>query len=142
MPFWKKSKDPNAPKSPAGAYASAHSEREREPEPEPVVEDEESPYFGNKVSKDSFELIKTLGKGSFGHVMLVRKNGSGELLAMKVLQKTNLIKRRQVEHTRAERSIMQRIRGVPFLVSPPPPRVHIHTQTAATWYLYECARLE
>eukprot|EP01052_Picozoa_sp_SAG31_P073100 SAG31_NODE_32106_length_360_cov_0.597701_1_plen_92_part_01 len=92
MPFWSKKKDAPAPApettlaptpaSPVGASAAP--------------EDEESPYFGKKINMMAFELCKTLGKGSFGHVMLVRKKDTGQLLAMKVLQKRNLMRRQQV----------------------------------------------
>lgn len=41
---------------------------------------------------------------------------SGQLYAMKVLKKKELIKRNQIEHTKAERRILERINH-PFLVS-------------------------
>ena len=39
--------------------------------------------------------------------------------AMKVLKKLNLVARRQVEHTRAERNILMRMAGVPFIGAHP-----------------------
>ena len=125
MPFWKKKVEPEpepeiaaAPPPAAAVPASPTSPAQSNGTPgtQGGADDEESPFFGKKIDMSAFELCQTLGKGSFGHVMLVRKTDSGELLAMKVLQKRNLMKRQQVEHTRAERSIMERIRGVPFLV--------------------------
>jgi serum/glucocorticoid-regulated kinase 2 len=73
---------------------------------------------GNKkLSIDSFELIKVLGKGSFGKVMLVKKKGGdGTLFAMKTLRKAALIKRNQLLHTATERNILQNIQH-PFLVN-------------------------
>jgi len=48
---------------------------------------------GKKLGIHSFELIKVLGKGSFGKVMLVKKKGGdGTLFAMKTLRKAALIK--------------------------------------------------
>jgi len=57
-----------------------------------------------------------LGKGSFGKVFLVRLLLTGEVYAMKVLKKSEVVRRRQVEHTKAERRIMGGI-DHPFIVS-------------------------
>ena len=57
------------------------------------------------VGLDDFELLKVLGKGSFGKVFLVRLIATGEVYAMKVLKKSEVVRRRQVEHTKAERRI-------------------------------------
>jgi len=55
---------------------------------------------------DAFKMIKVIGKGSFGKVFLVRENKTGEMFALKVLRKDNIIKRNQVEHTITERSVL------------------------------------
>lgn len=60
--------------------------------------------------------VQVLGKGSFGKVFLVRLIPTGELYAMKVLKKADVKRRRQVEHTRAERRIMGDI-DFPFIVA-------------------------
>lgn len=59
-----------------------------------------------KVTVEDFELIKVIGKGSFGKVTLVRKKNDGKLYAMKVLSKPNIVRRKQVEHTRTERRVL------------------------------------
>lgn len=64
---------------------------------------------------DSFKLLKVIGKGSFGKVFLVKENKSGELYALKVLRKDNIIKRNQIEHTKTERSVLGYVRH-PFIV--------------------------
>ena len=69
-----------------------------------------------KVGLKEFALLKVVGKGSFGKVMQVRKKDTGRIYAMKVLQKANIIKRNQVEHTRTERNVLSRIVH-PFIVS-------------------------
>jgi serine/threonine protein kinase len=38
-------------------------------------------------------MISVIGKGSFGKVVLVQKKDSGQLYALKVLKKADLIKR-------------------------------------------------
>lgn len=68
-----------------------------------------------KVILDDFKMLKVIGKGSFGKVLLVRKLDSGFLYAMKVLRKENIIKRNQVEHTRTERHVLGYVRH-PFIV--------------------------
>lgn len=59
-----------------------------------------------KVCVDDFALIKVIGKGSFGKVTLVRKISDSKLYAMKVLSKPNIVRRKQVEHTRTERRVL------------------------------------
>jgi len=63
-----------------------------------------------------FHLLKVIGKGSFGKVLLVRKRDTDAVYAMKVLHKANVIKRNQVEHTMTERSVLEYIRH-PFIVA-------------------------
>jgi serine/threonine protein kinase len=66
-------------------------------------------------SVEDFELLKVIGKGSFGKVFLVRHRASRSVYAMKVLKKSMVKRRKQVEHTRAERRIMGSI-SHPFIV--------------------------
>ncbi|TYZ56947.1 hypothetical protein PybrP1_002823, partial [[Pythium] brassicae (nom. inval.)] len=63
----------------------------------------EALYNTPKTSLDDFELLKVIGKGSYGKVTLVRKKDSKRLFAMKSLNKSNVKRRNQVEHTRTER---------------------------------------
>ena len=49
-----------------------------------------------KVGLEDFELIKVIGKGSFGKVTLVKKKVGGKLFAMKVLTKAHLERSKQV----------------------------------------------
>jgi serum/glucocorticoid-regulated kinase 2 len=82
-----------------------------------------------KVTLADFDLLKVIGRGSFGKVMLVRKKGSSEVLAMKILAKAAIVKRNQVEHTQAERAILESI-DFPFLV-----RLKYAFQTATKLYM-------
>jgi serine/threonine protein kinase len=81
------------------------------------------------VTKDDFELLTVIGKGSFGKVMQVKKKDTGEIYAMKVLRKEAIIARKQVAHTRAEKSILQKIQH-PFIV-----RLHFAFQTKDKLYM-------
>lgn len=51
------------------------------------------------MTVDDFELIKVIGKGSFGKVLLVKKKDDGQVYAMKILKKDQIIKRKEVAHT-------------------------------------------
>ena len=68
-----------------------------------------------EVQIEDFELLKVLGKGSFGKVFLVRLIPTGQVYAMKVLKKSEVMRRKQVEHTKAERRIMGGV-DHPFIV--------------------------
>ena len=63
----------------------------------------------HKVCLSDFVLLTTVGKGSFGKVIQVRKKDSGQIYAMKVLKKAQVLKRKQYEHTMAERHILEEV---------------------------------
>lgn len=71
-----------------------------------------------QVTLDDFQLLKVLGKGSYGKVMLVKKTGGrpGEVFAMKMLRKDHVVKRNQVEHTDSERRVLEAV-AHPFIVT-------------------------
>ena len=48
---------------------------------------------GGKISINDFQLLKVIGRGSFGKVYLVRKKDTGLAYAMKILKKDQLIKK-------------------------------------------------
>lgn len=58
------------------------------------------------VSKNDFQMLSVIGKGSYGKVLLVKKKDSGQLYAIKILKKLELRKRNQVERTMTERNIL------------------------------------
>jgi len=72
--------------------------------------------FSTTLTPEDFEFLKVVGKGSFGKVLQVRKNDSGKVYAMKILKKQQLVKRRQVAHTKTERKVLEDI-DHPFIVS-------------------------
>ena len=67
-----------------------------------------------KVSLEDFVLLTTVGKGSFGKVIQVRKKDSGQIYAMKVLKKAQVIRRKQYEHTMTERHILEEVKIYTF----------------------------
>ena len=70
----------------------------------------------SEVTLNDFTMLKVLGRGSFGKVMLVQKKDNKNLYAMKSLRKDALLEREQIEHTKTEKMVMQHINH-PFLVS-------------------------
>ncbi|KAL1514428.1 hypothetical protein AB1Y20_003527 [Prymnesium parvum] len=103
--------------------STAKKEAAKEAQPpaklvEPTVTDKEPdiaiPDGLPKVTLEDFDLLKVLGKGGFGKVMLVRKKGTTDIYAMKVLKKEAVIRRNQVAHTKTETHILKQIRH-PFL---------------------------
>ena len=66
-----------------------------------------------KASVKDFALLKTLGKGGYGKVILVRKKNQpdeGKLFAMKSLKKATIVtSKKDTDHTKAERNILGRI---------------------------------
>ncbi|KAK2753396.1 hypothetical protein FQN55_003525 [Onygenales sp. PD_40] len=67
------------------------------------------------LKMDDFELLKVVGKGSFGKVIQVLKRDTGRVYAMKTIRKAHIISRSEVAHTLAERSVLSQINN-PFIV--------------------------
>ncbi|EDO15702.1 hypothetical protein Kpol_1000p14 [Vanderwaltozyma polyspora DSM 70294] len=57
-------------------------------------------------SPEDFNILRMLGKGTFGRVYQVEKKDTKTLYAMKVISKRNVIKRKEVKHTLNERNIL------------------------------------
>ena len=70
----------------------------------------------HQMNIDDFDLLKVIGKGSFGKVMQVRKKDTGRIYAMKIIRKANIVERSEVVHTLAERNVLARIQS-PFIVN-------------------------
>lgn len=68
-----------------------------------------------KLSIDNFEMLKLVGKGSFGTVKQVRKKDTNRIYALKTIRKAKIISRSEVTHTLAERSVLAQINN-PFIV--------------------------
>ena len=64
---------------------------------------------------EDFDFLKVVGRGAFGKVMQVRKKSDGCIYAMKILKKSEIIEKGQVEHTMAEKEILCQI-DHPFIV--------------------------
>lgn len=60
----------------------------------------------SRVNVGSFKRVKVIGRGAFGVVSLVRETGTGELYAMKALRKSDMLRKGQEGHVRAERDLL------------------------------------
>ncbi|CAI9113709.1 OLC1v1014362C1 [Oldenlandia corymbosa var. corymbosa] len=76
-----------------------------------------SPVHSSKdrTSIDDFEIIKPISRGAFGRVFLAKKRTTGDLFAIKVLKKADMIRKNAVESILAERDILITVRN-PFVV--------------------------
>ena len=81
------------------------------------------------VALGDFELLKVIGRGTYGKVMQVRLKTTREVLAMKVLKKEAVIRRNQVVHTKTETHVLKQIRH-PFLT-----RMHFAFQSEGKLYM-------
>lgn len=75
----------------------------------------ESKRIGKDISLHDFRIIKTLGKGSFGKVVLVQHKELKTYYAMKILLKEQLKQTNQILHTKSEREILEKITH-PFII--------------------------
>ena len=74
------------------------------------------PNSGHSLTIDSFELLKVIGKGSFGKVMQVRKKDTQRIYAMKTIRKANIASRPgEITHILAERTVLALVNN-PFIV--------------------------
>uniref|UniRef100_A0A1I7XU93 Protein kinase domain-containing protein n=1 Tax=Heterorhabditis bacteriophora TaxID=37862 RepID=A0A1I7XU93_HETBA len=59
-----------------------------------------------RLCRDDFELLKVIGKGAFGEVAVVKMKGDGEIYAMKILNKWEMLKRAETACFREERDVL------------------------------------
>ncbi|KAJ1391160.1 Protein kinase domain, partial [Sesbania bispinosa] len=68
----------------------------------------------DRTSIEDFEIIKPISRGAFGRVFLARKRATGDLFAIKVLKKKDMIRKNAVQSILAERDILISTRN-PFV---------------------------
>ncbi|OLN86522.1 cAMP-dependent protein kinase type 2 [Colletotrichum chlorophyti] len=69
-----------------------------------------------KYTLTDFDILRTLGTGSFGRVHLVQSKHNQRFYAVKVLKKAQVVKMKQVEHTNDERKMLGEVKH-PFLIT-------------------------
>ncbi|GAB4822162.1 hypothetical protein N2152v2_009208 [Parachlorella kessleri] len=63
-----------------------------------------------RLAVDDFEPLKLIGKGAFGEVRICRDRANGKLVAVKKLKKSEMVRRGQVDHVKAERNVLAEVR--------------------------------
>jgi len=59
-----------------------------------------------EITIGDFELLKVIGTGAFGIVRLCRHKGTGDIRAMKQMNKKEMVYKNQVHHVRAEKEAL------------------------------------
>lgn len=67
------------------------------------------------VGLEDFEVLKVVGQGAFAKVYQVKKRGTSEIYAMKVMRKDKIMEKNHAEYMKAERDILTKI-DHPFIV--------------------------
>ncbi|KAJ0788985.1 putative protein kinase AGC-Pl family [Helianthus annuus] len=67
------------------------------------------------VGLEDFEVLKVVGQGAFAKVYQVKKHGSSEIFAMKVMRKDRIFEKDHAEYMKAERDILTKVNH-PFIV--------------------------
>ena len=74
------------------------------------------PARHESLTIEQFDLLKVIGKGSFGKVMQVRKKDTQRIYALKTIRKANIAQRPgEITHILAERTVLALVNN-PFIV--------------------------
>lgn len=76
---------------------------------------EGDPLEVESVCLEDFEPLKVVGCGAFAKVLQVRKKGTSDIYAMKVMRKDKIMEKNHAEYMKAERDILTKI-DHPFIV--------------------------
>ena len=72
-----------------------------------------------KVCVDDFEMMRVLGKGCAGKVLLVRHRATADLFALKAITKRHVLAHQELQHTLTEQAVLKRMAAEnrdPFVV--------------------------
>jgi serine/threonine protein kinase len=78
-----------------------------------------SSFAARKVQMSDFEVIRVLGKGCAGKVLLVRHKSSSRLYALKAIIKRHVLAHQDLQHTLTEQAVLRRMAAEgtdPFVV--------------------------
>lgn len=84
----------------------------------PNNDSEKSDIVTEEVSSmtlEDFQVLKVVGQGAFGKVFQVKRKGTSEIYAMKVMRKDKIMEKNHAEYMKAERDILTKV-DHPFVV--------------------------
>ncbi|OQN95938.1 hypothetical protein B0A48_17776 [Cryoendolithus antarcticus] len=104
---------------------AAWEDSKRPLEPSEITVDPQSKPVGHSskvLRREDFDLVKTLGTGTFARVWLVKlanrkKGDENKVFALKILRKVDVIRLKQVEHVKNERNVLAAVAGHPFITT-------------------------
>ncbi|KAK0520740.1 hypothetical protein OC835_007113 [Tilletia horrida] len=99
--------EPEAVASPDTSTES--SDDRRTASDEGVVKKKSRTSSQKKATVDDFEMIRVLGKGCAGKVLLVRHHESSRLFAMKSIHKRHVLAHQELQHTLTEQAVLKRM---------------------------------
>lgn len=82
---------------------------------QPLESVEENFMKIESVGIEDFEVLKVVGQGAFAKVYQVRKKGTSEIYAMKVMRKDKIMEKNHAEYMKAERDILTKV-DHPFII--------------------------
>lgn len=71
-----------------------------------IAEDNYLRFRRQHLGAQDFETLQIIGKGAFGTVKLVRRKDTGQIFALKEMNKNVMIENKQAAHVRAERDVL------------------------------------
>ena len=106
-----------SPASPSQPGAAANGGRRVKIKKKTVPKPKKS---SRKVVIDDFEMLRVLGKGCAGKVLLVRYKPSGDLYALKAITKRHVLAHQELQHTLTEQAVLKKLAAArerdPFVV--------------------------
>lgn len=85
--------------------------------------------FPSPQNMEDFEMLKVLGKGTFGKVVMCKDKVTKEIFAMKILKKDVIVAKDEIAHTLTENRVLQSTKH-PFLTVTPPLQLSIHKHSS------------
>lgn len=103
--------------------------QKKEPPPPPPDE-----HLLPDLKLEDFEMLKTIGTGTFGRVVLSRRKKDGRYYAMKILEIADVIRLKQVDHVKNEKSLLVQVQH-PFIIE----LLWTHHDSTCLYMLFEYA---
>lgn len=71
-----------------------------------IQEAEDAKKRRKKMTLQDFECLTIIGRGAFGEVRVCKRKETSDVFAMKIMKKSEMLRKNQVTHIRAERDVL------------------------------------